>query len=185
MPAEVILATGHMVDLPDRSEPRFPPAEVPRVTAEIGRTLDEWGVDASTVLVCGGARGADILAAEGVLERGGAVIVCLPLPPDRFVAESVELPGDPTWTERFHALVEQVEVRPPPEAGAHSPSGDVFTRNNSRMIELAAALGDGSPRVLAVWDGREGDGPGGTADVVNAFAPAQPDGVRIIDPTPR
>jgi hypothetical protein len=185
MTAEVILATGHMVDVPDRSEPRFPPAEVPRVAAEIGRTLDEWGVDASTVLVCGGARGADILAAEAVLERGGVVIVCLPLPLDRFVGESVELPGDPSWTERFNALVEQVEVRPPPPADDEWPSGDVFTRNNSRMIELAAALGDGSPRVLAVWDGREGDGPGGTADIVEAFAPEQPDGVRIIDPTPR
>lgn len=184
-PPEVVIASGHMIDTPDRPRPRFTPGEVSRVAAAIGRTFDDWGVDASTTLVCGGARGADILAAEAALDRGASVIVCLPLPMEEFIEASVELPGDRTWVDRFHAVLERSDVRPPHDFGRRAGTDGVFALNNSRMIELANAMASGAPHVLGVWDGRSGDGPGGTADVMRRCAPNSPARVRIIDPTAR
>lgn len=167
------------------------------MTAAIGRVLDEWGVDSRTTLVCGGARGADLIAAEAVLDRGGRVIVCLALPEDRFIAESVALAGTDDWVGRFRAVLDRSEVRPPPDHPRRHDddgSGDVFVVNNTRMMDLAGELGD-APYVLAVWDGNRGDGPGGTADVVQRCVDDTDRGpedgvapwshVRIVDPTPR
>ena len=184
-PPAVVIASGHMIDTPDRARPRFTPGEVPRVAAAIGDIFDDWGVDASTTLVCGGARGADILAAEAALDRGASVIVCLPLPLEEFIGASVELPDDRSWVDRLHAVLERSDVRPPHDFGRRAGAEGVFTLNNSRMIELANAMASGAPHVLGVWDGRSGDGPGGTADVLGRCAPNNPDRVRIIDPTAR
>lgn len=178
---EVILATGHMVDLPSRAAQRFPPGEVPRVAASIEQTLAEWDVGPGTTLVCGGARGADILAAELALTRGASVVVSLPLPLEQFVEESVAVPDDDqAWVERFRAVLARSDVLAPVDPGGD----DAFGRNNDRMVEHANAIGSGVANLIAVWDGRRGDGPGGTADLVGAFRP-NPERVRIIDPTAR
>lgn len=181
----VLIASGHMIDAPDRPRPRFPPSEIPRVATAIGRTFDEWGVAAGTTLVCGGARGADILAAEAALVRDASVIVCLPLPLDEFIQASVALPGDRSWVDRFHAVLELSEARPPHDLGGRAHTEGVFELNNSRMIELANAMSSGAPHVLGVWDGHSGDGPGGTADVMRRCSSDRPERVRVIDPTPR
>jgi hypothetical protein len=181
----VVIASGHMIDAPDRPCPRFPEGEVPRVAAAIARTFDEWGVDAGTTLISGGARGADIMAAEAALARGASVIVCLPLQVDDFIKASVRLPGDRSWVERFEAVAERSQVRPPHDLGGRADSEGVFALNNSRMIELANAMSSGSPHVLGVWDGRSGDGPGGTADVLARCGTGRHERIRVIDPTPR
>ena len=184
-PPTVVIASGQMIDTPDTARPRFAPGEVPRVTAAIGGIFDDWGVDGSTTVVCGGARGADILAAEAALDRGASVIVCLPLQLDEFIEASVELPGVRTWVDRLHAVLERSDVRPPHDFGRRAGADGVFALNNSRMIELANAMASGAPHVLAVWDGRSGDEPGGPADVMRRCAPSNPARVRIIDPTAR
>ena len=181
----VLIASGHMIDTPDRPTPRFPPTEVPRVATAIGRIFDEWGVAAGTTLVCGGARGADILAAEAALVRDASVILCLPLPLDEFIEESVALANDRSWVDRLHAVLELSEVRPPHDLGGRADSEGVFELNNSRMIELANAMASGAPHVLGVWDGGLGDGPGGTADVMRRCASDRAERIRVIDPTPR
>ena len=78
-----------MVDAPDRTTPRFPPDQVGRVTGEIRRAFERWQVGPGTTVVCGGARGADVIAAEEALARGAAVRLCLALPPDELEAVSV------------------------------------------------------------------------------------------------
>src|SRR5690349_13768888 len=66
----VVLASGHMVDLPDRATPRFPVDQVSRVTAEVQDALGAWDVGPGSTVVCGGARGADLIVAEQALARG-------------------------------------------------------------------------------------------------------------------
>jgi hypothetical protein len=180
---EAILATGHMIDAPDRAEPRFPPSEEPRVGAAIRETFEEWGVDEAATLVCGGARGADLIAAEAALERGAAVVVCLALPLAEFIDASVAIQNDRSWVDRLRAVLDQSELLQPP-AGYETAGEQVFALNNARMISLANEIGGGRPYVLAVWNGRDGDGPGGTADIVRQCHAADTDRVRIIDPTP-
>ncbi|GIJ57329.1 hypothetical protein [Virgisporangium aurantiacum] len=177
---QVIVASGHLVDAPDRPVPRFPQERVPWVTGQIEAVFDEWQVGPSTTLICGGARGADIIAAEAALARGAHVVVCLALPPDRFVEQSVDLPGT-DWAARFRRLLEVADVRELRDP----PAGDeVFTRTNEWMVDLARSLHP-EPRAVLVWNGQAGDGVGGTAHMVHRLGYDRDDPrVRVIDPTP-
>jgi hypothetical protein len=56
---------------------------------------------------------------------------------------------------------------------------DAFAACNTRMLELARR--QGSVHLIALWDGKGGDGPGGTADMVSQAA-AGGDHPEIIAP---
>ena len=77
----------------------------------------------------GGARGADIIAAEEGHSRGAHVVLCLAPPPEEF--------DDARWTcrapkrERFRRLLKVAEVRRLPEGtGDASADGEAFDRAN-------------------------------------------------------
>ena len=177
--AGVVVVSGHMLDAPDRAQPRFPLDQVPRVTEAVRRAFDEWTVGSETTVVTGGARGTDIIAAEEARRRGARIRLVLALPPTEFEERSVALPGT-DWLERFRVLLEGADV----EVIDDATGSDVFARTNARLIELAGAL-DSQPCVLVVWNGREGDGPGGTRDFIAQLGYEGPgERVRIIDPTP-
>jgi hypothetical protein len=177
--SSVVVVSGHMVDAPDRPRPRFPPGEVPRVDAQVRDALDDWDVGPSTTVITGGARGADLLAAEAARDRGATVRLLLALPPDEFEAKSVAIPGT-DWAERFRAILRTAEV----EVLEHPPGADIFEHTNIRIIDAARAL-DPEPFALIVWNGQEGDAPGGTRDFVARLGHSMDDpGVRVIDPSP-
>lgn len=164
---QVVVATGHMVDAPDRVAPRFPPSDEAAVTRAIRDVFDQWAVGRGTLVVCGGARGADIVAAEQAMTRGAEVWLLVALADDDFEAASVDLPGS-DWVARYRLL----RARCPTwfqseELGPQGDGEDVFARNNEWCLTVARAQAppDGV-RVLAVWDGSRGDGRGGTADLL-------------------
>jgi hypothetical protein len=176
---EVVVVSGHMVDAPDRPQPRFPPEQVPRVAGEVQAKFERWGVGPGTTLVTGGARGADIIAAEAALARGADVRLVLALEPDEFVSRSVALPGT-RWEARFRALLDTSEV----EVVDGPDDEEVFARTNDRIIAVAREIDD-RPHALIVWNGEKGDGPGGTSDFVARLGRASGDDrVVVIDPTP-
>jgi uncharacterized protein len=181
----VVVVSGHMIDAPDRKEPRFPPSQVERVSRELDEAFDAWGVGPGTTILCGGARGADILAGEAGLRRGAAIYVCLALPADEFERCSVVLPGS-DWATRFRSLLERAEVEVAAGSDDTSTDGaDVFERANARLVDLANSRTD-RPYAALVWDGKRGDGPGGTADLVRRLGFSGPDPrACVIDPTPR
>lgn len=179
--AQAVVVSGHMVDRPGRPQPRFPPEQVPRVATKVRDQLDLWTVGPGTTLLTGGARGADIIAAEAALERGAAVRLVLAREPDAFVSDSVSLPHT-DWAERFHQLIGRPEVDVEIVGGGDD---DVYARTNERIIERAREVDD-HPLALIVWNGEEGDGPGGTSDFVARLARVSgEDRVVIIDPTPQ
>jgi hypothetical protein len=184
-PPAVVLASGHLVDAPDRPSPRFPPGEVARVSAEIAATLDRWAVDERTTVVSGGARGADLLVAEQARARGARVVLCLALPPEEFDRRSVALAGS-DWSQRFAALLEVADVRVlERDPGARPPGDEVFARTNAWMVELARSLGGDPPHAIIVWDGQAGDGPGGTRDLLQRLGLDETShALVIIDPRP-
>ncbi|MEU0554221.1 hypothetical protein [Dactylosporangium sp. NPDC006015] len=174
----VVLASGHLVDAPGRPAPRFPQRVAGEVARLVAETFDEWRVGPGSVLVCGGARGADLIAAEAALSRGAAVTLCLAMPVAEFEPSSVALPGT-DWSARFERVLRGSEVRVLHSTG----DADVFSQTNQWMVDLVKGLDD-RPRALLVWDGRNGDGPGGTADMVARLGYDVTDPhVRVIDPT--
>lgn len=189
----VVNVSGHMIDTPDRTTPRFPATEEPRVTSEIRRVFDQWDVGPGTVLVTGGARGTDLIAAEQALELGADVALCLAHAPDEFVRRSVDLPGS-EWAARFEAVraaATDVSVLTAEQLEAHD---SVYVASNAWMVETGKryASTESDPRALIVWAGSEGDGPGGTRDFcvrlgldLDDLDDLDEDRVAIIDPTPR
>ena len=176
---DVVVVSGHMVDKPDRPQPRFPPEQVPRVAAEVREALADWSVGAGTTLVTGGARGADIIAAEEAHARGASLRLVLAREPEEFVARSVAIPGT-DWEQRFRALLPRADVEV-----VHGPDDDtVYARANRRIIEVARELGS-RPHAVIVWNGKEGDGPGGTRDFVSQLGQdLEDESVAVIYPSP-
>ena len=88
-----------------------------------------------------------------------------------------------TWRERYERVIAHPAARvrvAPDELGPLAAGDDAYERANRWM--LAAALDAKTPPAfLCLWDGAEGDGPGGTRDMV-ARVLAAGGTVRRIDP---
>jgi hypothetical protein len=172
-PSRVIAFTGHRIDDPDREAkglaPRFPRAMEATARAAIRRVVERERAGAGGALlgVAGGASGGDILFHEVCGELGIPTRLYLALPRDPYVAASVQSAG-PEWVRRFDRLYEvltpMVLAKSPGEAG-----DDVWQRNNLWILGHALdQAGDGRRLTLiALWNGKRGDGPGGTEDMVN------------------
>jgi hypothetical protein len=160
---QVIVASGHMIDAPERTTPRFPATAEHDVAERVRATLEDWKVDGATLVVTGGARGADIIVAEQAAAMGAEVWLLLALPDEQFLDTSVRLPGS-DWERRFRDLRRRWPTWVQPDEG----SGDVFARNNAWCLEVARAQAPPEGlRAVVVWNGAAGDGPGGTADFVD------------------
>ena len=166
---KLLIASGHMIDSPDRKAPRFPASKEIAVRDCIASKLDEWGVGAGALAICGAARGADLLFAELCEQRGAEVWLYLALEEPEHLKESVRLPvGD--WVERYYALLKKPSVKKfvQPQRLKDAPKDlSVYARNNLWMINTARAEAPDADQIYAilVWDEKAtGDGPGGTSD---------------------
>jgi len=171
--SKVIVASGHMIDKPDRVASglteRFPPRKEALVREQIAKRMETWGVGAGHLAICGGARGADILVAEVCADRGAEVWLLQPLEDGEFLEESVRL-RESDWEDRYFALRDRpsVKVFLQSERLKSAPKGtSVFARNNLWMINTARVEADNPKNLYAVlvWDEQPaGDGVGGTSD---------------------
>ena len=158
-----------MIDNPGRSEERFPPRKEGVVRERIAGQLENWGIGAGHLAICGGARGGDILFAELCADRGAEVWLFLALPQNEFLEESVRLP-DSNWEDRFFALRDRQNIKPffQSDRLKAAPKGtSVFARNNLWMLNTARVEANEPKNLHAmlVWDEKPtGDGPGGTSD---------------------
>jgi len=179
---QVVVVSGHMVDQPDRPKPRFRPSAVRRVTNGMQDALREWKVGPNSLVIAGGARGADIIGAEQGLALGATVWLLVALPDDEFIAASVAIPGT-DWEARYRALRRRCPTRfQAEELGPLRPDEDVFERNNDWCLAMGRAeAGDDGLHALVVWDGATADGPGGTGDFVQRARQLGAD-VLVIDP---
>ncbi len=161
MPIALVF-TGHMIDSPGRDGPRFPASLEGAARAAIGGELDGLKPRAIAGGFASGACGGDILFHEECRRRGIATTIVLPFAPDDFVKASVEgTEGD--WPRRFRQLWDETPAERRLVLGL-PVTDDAFAACNARLLELARRAG--SIHLIALWDGKGGDGPGGTADMV-------------------
>ena len=183
---QVVLVTGHMTDSPTRPTARFPEHAVPAVARRIERSLLGWRLGAGDLLISGGARGADLIATSVARRLGATVWMLLAEQPDEFERHSVAGSTE-TWIDEFRASVADTptwvlgDVHRRNESCGGKPDA-VYVATNEWMLDVATRQAGGAPvRVLAVWDGLDGTGPGGAAHMVDAARRAGAD-VTIIDP---
>ncbi|TMH32229.1 MAG: hypothetical protein E6H66_14435 [Betaproteobacteria bacterium] len=174
-PERVLLFTGHMVDEPHRPEPRFPPT---KAAEEKVREMLREAIVAEQALsngkiigVCGGACGGDILFHEVCAELGIPTRLYLALPREHFCVTSVQHAG-PDWVERYYRLCARLTPRVladseelPRWLRARQGYG-IWQRTNLWMLYNALALHGKDLTLIALWDSGDGDGPGGTDDLV-------------------
>lgn len=174
-PTHVFLFTGHVIDAPGRETPRFPAAKEDVARARIKDALQSrlGQIDGYSPLgISGGASGGDILFHEVCAELGIPTDLYLALPENRFVEKSVE-PAGPAWVDRFYALAKKLPKRvlatteELPIWLRGKKDYNIWQRNNLWMLHNAIAIAGEHLTLIALWDGKaEGDGRGGTADMI-------------------
>jgi class 3 adenylate cyclase len=165
----VVVFTGHMVDRPDREIPRFPPQVEHAVKRAIRQRLEKLNAGFG---YASAACGSDILFHEVVLDRKGESHVVLPYEKDLFIEDSVEIASNPEWVARCNAVMAgAIEVQ---EASKRSQMcGRVSYEFANLMLHGLASVHAEQLETklvpMAVWDGKPGDGPDGTAGTVEQW----------------
>ncbi len=170
---QTILFTGHMIDAEGRKQPRFPASQEGKAREAIRNAVSDLltGAPGPALGMAGGANGGDILFHEVCAELGVPTRVLLTLPESQFIAESVAH-GGPGWVGRFNALIRKCptqilgDSKDLPRWMRDKPGYDVWQRTNLWLLEEALATGARTSTLIALWDGKSGDGPGGTKHLV-------------------
>lgn len=161
---KLFLFSGHMIDAPGRAEPRFPPEKEGAAAQAIAQRLAVLGASPGDLALCGGACGGDLLFAEACLERGLHLEVRIPFQEPMFLQKSVNFAGD-QWRDRYYGVKNHGHTTllvMPDELGELPVRANAYERNN--LWQLYSALSWGAEKVhfLCLWNGKGGDGPGGT-----------------------
>lgn len=166
----VAVFSGHMIDAPGRSTPRFPSSLEPVAREAIRdhlRAIDAgWGYASAA---CGG----DLLFCECLLERDAKVNLVLPCAVDAFRRQSVRHGGE-GWEKRFDAVLARATstliLNSAGGGGSGEGAGPVGLVYANRILTGLAALQaralDLELRPVALWDGVPAALNGGTASVV-------------------
>ena len=197
-PDRVLLFAGHMIDKPDRQQPRFPAAlqaaARQAIRAQIDQAIAGWPAGSHVLGIAGGASGGDILFHEVCAELQIATELYLPMAPAAYIAESVRvdpsIDGRPSWIERFHSICQACEAAGGyhqlgeadslPSWAGRLPDYSIWERNNRWLLQSALVYGAAKLTLLVLWDGQGGDAPGGTQHMVEV-AEAAGAVVRCID----
>lgn len=171
VPRQVLLFSGHMVDAPNRTPPRFPPEKEAAAAERIATALADLGADAQDLALCQAAAGGDLLFLEACVKRGVRCQVLLPFPEPEFIQRSM-LPSaqGETWRGRWLALKGQLGATPrcmPDELGPLPKAVNPYERGNLWLLNTALALGPDKLRFTCLWNGEGGDGPGGTQHMMS------------------
>jgi hypothetical protein len=182
-PRQVLLFSGHMVDAPHRPQPRFPAAKAHVAAKRIADVLDRLHAGPGDLALTQGAAGGDLLFAEACVARGVPLELRLPLPEREFIERSI-LPSDEGehWRARYLAVREALDAPPhvaDDELGPLHAGEDPFVRGNRWLLDSALAHGAKRLRLITLWDGSGGDGPGGTRHMIDAVRRAHGRVLRI------
>jgi adenylate cyclase len=171
-PPRVVHYCGHMFGADAAAEAR--------IRRQIDAVLGEEEIGfAFGALACG----ADILAAEALLDRGAELHVVLPFEEEDFLLQSVR-PGGASWEERYRACRDRARkvVLASPMAYFGNPAQYGYaSRTAMGMARLRAEHLAAEAVQVAIWDGAASDGPAGTGADVAAWAAAG-ERTRIVDP---
>ena len=162
-PDRVIHYLGHII-APPGQRGRFPAEQEPRIRAEIEERLRAEPVSFGYGSL---AAGADILFAEGLLERGAKLCIVLPFDRDDFIARSVRRSG-PRWVARFRDCLKAAESVRYATEGKGVDNDRLFTYCSQIAMGLAVlraqhmstgveqiAVHDGQPPVAEIGTAHE------------------------------
>ncbi|WP_198290247.1 hypothetical protein [Methylosinus sp. LW4] len=155
-----------MIDAPGREKARFPADKEDIAARAIAAAMDELGVNSADLAICSGACGGDLLFAEAALARKARLELYIPFEEATFIEKSVDFAGD-DWRVRFLAAKSQAELHTVPLEHKIRNDADPYEEVNLWMLERAERFGADKVEFICLWNGQEGDGPGGTRHMMN------------------
>ena len=165
-PPQVVMFTGHMLDAPERPQPRFSASAERVVYARILHTLRQWG---TKIGFSSAAGGADILFLEALKELGAETNIVLPHPKKLFIKTSVACVAGGDWGARFKRVL--ADARQVTELSASVGDQVTYHFNGIVMAGLATLRCSqlyGNLRGMTVWDLDAGY-VGGTGSTVSEW----------------
>ena len=171
-----VLFTGHMIDTPGRAKERFPARAEDsgrRAIEDSLRSLLAVVGSETVVGIAGGASGGDILFHEVCASLTVPTLLRLALPVEEYIEASVA-PAGGDWVRRFRRLLARLgpgsiavldDTVILPASLTEGAELNIWQRTNLWMVDEALALAP-QRTLLALWDGKAGDGPGGTEHLV-------------------
>jgi hypothetical protein len=168
IPERIFLFSGHMIDMPDRETPRFPEDKETIAKQRIAATLAGFDAGSHDLGLTQGACGGDILFSEACLQRGVKLQFLQPFEEPEFIEKSVSI-ADADWLNRYRTITSRLETPPlaaPQELGRLPPGMDAYERCNLWLLASALAYGSKKLVFVCLWDGGDGEAPGGTAHMV-------------------
>jgi class 3 adenylate cyclase/tetratricopeptide (TPR) repeat protein len=165
----VVVFAGHMVDRDDRPVARFPPRLESRVKDAIQKCLNKLNAGFG---YASGACGSDILFHEVMLEMKGESYVILPYEKERFIKDCVETVRGSDWGKRLEKVIAQAIELQEVSKQTQMSSTVSYEFANLMLHGLASVRAEQLETKLvpvAVWDGKAGNGLGGTAGTVERW----------------
>ena len=169
-PRKVFLFSGHMIDAPDREKPRFPTAKEKDAVEAIAKQLAALEAGPDDLALCGGACGGDLIFAEECLKRNIKLQIRIPFDVPEFLEKSVSFAGN-HWQDRFFAVKNHPNTLlliMEEELGPLASQINPYERDNLWQLYTAISWGGEKVHFICLWDGKGGDGPGGTRHMYDA-----------------
>ena len=168
-----LLFTGHMIDKAGQGKSTLSSGRGRRSKSCDKRSGSKRKrkYDGAIKGIAGGGCGGDILFHEVCEELGIQTELYLALPREKFLEESVDFAG-PDWVERFDRLYKKLPshvlslTKELPNWLQKKPGYTIWERNNLWMLNKALECGGIQMTLIALWDGKGGDGAGGTEHMV-------------------
>lgn len=163
-PRKIFLFSGHMIDTSDRETARFPKEKEPTAVTAIVNKLKALGAGSEDLALSSGACGGDLIFAEACLELNMQLHIHIPFAIPEFLNASVSFAGD-NWQERFYTCINNPNTRlliMPDELGELPEHVNPYERTNLWLLYSAISWGPEKVYCVCLWDGKGGDGPGGT-----------------------
>ncbi len=163
----ILVFSGHMIDTPNRYSSRFPASLAESVKIQIRDKVRAMNISFG---FASGACGSDILFLEVLRELGIEYHIILPFGDQSFRKTSIAIAPDGDWLERYDKLLPHATSITYLSQDDYSGDGmdfDFANKNILGMGMLRSRILDTELKGLAVWNGDEGDGGGGTADAVH------------------
>ena len=176
----VAVFVGHLIDRPGRLPPRFPPEFEADVRRQLIDTLRRHDIGFG---YSSAGNGGDILFLEALHEIGAEQAVVLPYNRAQFLDDSVDFVPGANWAERYWAALDraaQVTIASEQRMLSGAMSYEYGFQLLDGMAAVRAEELDTGLLCVAVWDGRAGDGQGGTATSVDYWRHAGRE-IEIID----
>ncbi len=166
----VVVFSGHMIDHPDRGDPRFPPEAEAKVAVALAQhleALNPWSGYAS------GGAGAPLLFHELMQARGAETHVVLPYDRATFLADSVAIREDGQWPERFEAVLGTAHSVVHASPFRMDAGNTAFRYNHELLLGLAhlrAHQLQAELVPLLLWDRRPSQASGSVAAAFEAWS---------------